>query len=90
MTPGEVQDLAAKQQEHTEACYAQPHCTVCGKRKAPNGRSVPMEMATSLCNADCNGYHQEPLPGHLWPDERPRLRDEGSVREDAAWEPLER
>ena len=39
-------------------------CTVCGQRKAPIGRSVPLEMY--LCDRDCPGYRQAPSPGSLW------------------------
>ena len=42
-------------------------CRVCGERKAPIGRSVPLAM--SLCESDCPGYRQEPYPGSLWPGE---------------------
>ena len=42
-------------------------CTVCGQRKAPIGRSVPLAMY--LCDRDCPGYRQEPYPGSLWPGE---------------------
>ena len=42
-------------------------CSVCGKRKAPVGRSAPREM--SLCTWECPGYVQEPYIGSLWPGE---------------------
>ena len=43
-------------------------CTVCGKRKAPHGRSVPFMYP--LCVPDeCEGYGQEPKVGCLWPGE---------------------
>ena len=42
-------------------------CTVCGQRKAPIGRSVPLGMY--LCDRDCPGYRQDPYPGSLWPNE---------------------
>ncbi len=44
-------------------------CAVCHKRKAPRGRSAPMEMANSLCNFECPGYNLEPKVGSLWPGE---------------------
>lgn len=44
-------------------------CNVCGRRKAPHGRSVADAMANSLCDRDCAGYLQEPMPGCLWPGE---------------------
>ena len=50
------------------------YCSVCHRRKAPHGRSVPYALAGSLCSEDmaefeCEGYRQEPLPGCLWPGE---------------------
>ncbi len=45
------------------------NCTVCGMRKKPIGRSAPLEMANSMCDHECPGYLQEPLPGSLWPGE---------------------
>jgi hypothetical protein len=42
-------------------------CRTCGQRKAPRGRSVPMEMY--LCDHECPGYREEPYPGYLWPGE---------------------
>lgn len=55
----------------TEACYAQPTCVRCKKTKAPRGRSVAMEAASSYCcgSGDCPGYYEEPRAGHLWPGE---------------------
>ena len=46
-------------------------CTVCGKRKAPHGRSIPDLTADTWCSAysGCPGYAGEPLPGCLWPGE---------------------
>ena len=44
-------------------------CTVCGRSKKPHGRSAPMAMANGLCDDDCPGYSQAPLPGCLWPGE---------------------
>lgn len=41
-------------------------CTVCHRVKKPHGRSVPVEMANSLCDGDCPGYGRKPLPGCLW------------------------
>lgn len=51
-----------------------PDCTVCRRRKAPRGRSVPMEASTGYCNWQCDGYDLEPKPGHFWPGEEPELR----------------
>lgn len=45
------------------------YCSVCGLRKNPIGRSAPLEMANSLCDFECEGYRQDPLPGSLWPGE---------------------
>lgn len=53
----------------TDACWAMPECAVCGKRKAPRGRSVPLPMAGGLCDWECPGYQLAPKPGHLWPGE---------------------
>ncbi len=44
-------------------------CAVCGLRKKPVGRSAPLEIASSLCDHECQGYLQEPHPGSLWPGE---------------------
>ena len=53
----------------TEACREMPDCKVCGRRKQPRGRSVPVECHGSYCDYDCEGYEQDPKPGHLWPEE---------------------
>lgn len=45
------------------------NCIVCGRRKKPIGRSAPLEMANSLCDRECAGYYEVPLPGQLWPGE---------------------
>lgn len=45
-------------------------CRACGLRKAPLGRSIPMEMANELCSWDCPGYRKDPDPGELWPGEK--------------------
>lgn len=42
-------------------------CSVCGKTKQPVGRSAPIGMY--LCGMDCRGFHLEPSPSHLWPNE---------------------
>mgnify|MGYP001229600207 CR=1 FL=1 len=44
-------------------------CEVCGRRKAPRGRSVPAEMANGMCGNECPGYDQPPEPYDLWPGE---------------------
>jgi hypothetical protein len=43
-------------------------CRVCGRTKAPVGRSVPVELP--MCDDDCPGYRSAPLPSSLWPGER--------------------
>jgi hypothetical protein len=48
---------------------AQVNCTFCRRRKKPVGRSAPMELASSLCDHECEGYYLDPKPGHLWPGE---------------------
>ena len=53
----------------TEACEARQHCEVCGLRKAPRGRAVPLAMANSMCDWECPGYDKSPEAGHLWPGE---------------------
>jgi len=42
-------------------------CSVCKQRKAPRGRSAPLEAY--LCDRDCEGWDQEPFVGDLWPGE---------------------
>jgi hypothetical protein len=44
-------------------------CIVCGCRKAPRRRSVPIDMANNLCDWGCPGYNEEPYPSQLWPGE---------------------
>ncbi len=71
--------------EHTEACWATPECTVCGLRKKPWGRDVPMAAANGMCGSNCEGYAQDPQPGHFWPDEEPeRCQDCGNTPESGA------
>ena len=41
------------------------YCRVCGKTKAPHGRSIPSETANSYCHLECAGYETDPLPGCL-------------------------
>jgi hypothetical protein len=59
----------------TIACESTPLCAVCGLRKRPRGRSVPLEMENGLCSHSCAGYDQEPRAGHLWPGELARDRE---------------
>ncbi len=42
-------------------------CVVCGRYKAPRGRSVPMAMANGMCEHECPGHYAEPHPDDLWP-----------------------
>lgn len=58
------------------SCEARQACVVCHRRKAPLGRSVAAEMAGGLCDHDCGGYYKDPKPGHLWPGELERDREE--------------
>ena len=50
-------------------CAEPVECAVCHRTKAPRGRSVALAMAGALCDTDCRGYYEIPLPGHLWPSE---------------------
>lgn len=58
----------------TVQCVADQECTVCHRRKAPVGRSVPAECGGGYCTGDCHGYYADPKPGHLWPCEWPSER----------------
>lgn len=44
-------------------------CATCGRVKVPLGRYIPWELYDARCMRDCPGYHKDPLPGDLWPDE---------------------
>ena len=35
----------------------------------PVGRDAPPAVANGYCDEDCPGYHSDPYPPHLWPDE---------------------
>lgn len=48
-------------------CGVAVECRVCGRTKQPIGRDA--SGAQYLCNFECDGYYQEPLPGDLWPGE---------------------
>lgn len=52
----------------TERIGIAVYCTSCGQRKKPIGRSAPLGFY--LCDHECPGYHDVPLPGDLWPGER--------------------
>lgn len=44
-------------------------CTVCERRKHPNGRDPGLEMGNSYCEYECPGRFKEPHAGDLWPGE---------------------
>jgi hypothetical protein len=46
---------------------------VCGRLKKPLGRD---SRDNGLCDCDCEGYRQPPEPGHLWPGELARIREQ--------------
>lgn len=51
-----------------------PECEVCGKRKAPRGRSVPTVMAQSYCHwSECDGYEVEPTASSYFEVDEPSL-----------------
>jgi hypothetical protein len=56
----------------TEKCEKAPKCATCGRTKKPVGRD---SMDNGLCQEDCDGYHQPPYAGHLWPGEIARSRE---------------
>jgi hypothetical protein len=64
----------------TIECERMPECPVCGHRKAPWGRSVP--LGAYFCDRDCAAYHAEPKAGHLWPGELAQVIEDGSLRVD--------
>lgn len=45
-------------------------CDVCQKRKAPIGRSSPVETFGSECDYQCSAYRNKPYPMSLHPGER--------------------
>lgn len=65
----------------TVDCERMPYCTTCGQRKGPIGRSVPLEAANSYCGYDCPDYRNEPTPGHLWPGELARIREDDNAEQ---------
>lgn len=56
----------------TVDCERMPHCEICGRTKKPIGRDV---IKADYCNDECEGYRQEPTPGHLWPGELAVIRE---------------
>lgn len=65
----------------TEACAARPNCLVCGKVKAPVGRSLPSACAADYCQYECKGYSEEPRAGHLFRSEWREIVDERASKE---------
>jgi len=57
-------------------CERAPDCTTCGKRKQPVGRDAGVYTGGSYCTYDCPDYRSSPTPGHLWPGELKRIREE--------------
>lgn len=56
--------------ECVEACRAPVKCVDCGRTKAPRGRDVAAAANGSYCTgSECDGYHKDPVAGHLWPGE---------------------
>lgn len=47
-------------------CWTPVTCARCHLRKAPIGRSVPLEAANGYCDRECSGYREEPKAPHLW------------------------
>lgn len=60
----------------TPECERSAVCADCGLRKAPRGRSVPVEAANGYCDRECPGHDRDPLPGHLWPGELAQLQEQ--------------
>jgi hypothetical protein len=45
-------------------------CAMCGRTKAPHGRSISPETVAGYCTYEqCEGYLKEPYPGSLFPRE---------------------
>jgi hypothetical protein len=56
-------------------CERVPECVVCRRPKKPCGRD---NVDNGRCDSDCPGYYRDPQPGHLWPGELARVREEES------------
>lgn len=56
-------------------CESRSVCAVCGRTKKPWGRD---SRDNGLCDTDCEGYAQDPRPGHLWPGELAEMDKEDS------------
>lgn len=41
-------------------------CETCGRRKKPIGRD---SSDNGLCDQDCHGYYDSPVPTYRWPGE---------------------
>lgn len=71
--PGPIRqrdDIFRSWKRYQQVIIGKPvYCQVCNLRKPPRGRSVPDEIANSLCDRECPGYAQSPHPGDLWPGE---------------------
>lgn len=67
-------------------------CAICGRTKAPRGRSVSPMMHGSYCTQEyigepsCSGYDMEPRVGDLWPRETDE--DFGFACSDVGTRPL--
>ncbi len=46
-------------------------CETCGADKNPLGRPA----MHPLCTDECDGYHNDPRPGYLWPGEESHTMD---------------
>ncbi len=44
-------------------------CTICYRKKAPRGRSIPLALAGVMCDSDCAGFYRPPEPDCRWPGE---------------------
>ena len=68
--------MADIDEDCTKACEAMPDCTVCHRRKHPRGRDPGIHAASGYCSPECVGYTHAPHPGHLWPGDLRRWREE--------------
>ena len=66
--PGDPYAFCSKQ------CERIVYCVVCFARKCPAGRDPGLHG--SFCDHDCSGYRLDPQPGHLWPGELERIREQ--------------
>lgn len=75
-----MRDMDTIYADCTEDCERMPECAVCGRRKPPVGRSVP--LGATYCEHECPGHYMEPDAGHLWPGELTLIREEREARID--------